>query len=64
MSFNASRFIEHINRMRDENLLKENTRIFATHISHEGNPCHSELVKYGKKQGYEIAFDGLVILMT
>lgn len=58
---NANQFIEHVQRMRKENLLKENARIFATHISHEGNPIHSELVEYGKKHGYEIAYDGLVI---
>lgn len=58
---NANQFVEHIQRMRDENLLKKNARIFATHISHEGNPAHSEMVEYGKKRGYEIAYDGLVI---
>ncbi len=58
---NANQFIAHIYKMRDENLLKKNARIFATHISHEGNPIHSEMVKYGKKHGYEIAYDGLVV---
>lgn len=58
---NANQFIKHVQRMRKENLLKKNARIFATHISHEGNPIHSELVEYGKKHGYEIAYDGLVI---
>ncbi len=58
---NANQFIEHIQRMRDENLLKKNVRIFATHISHEGNLIHSEMAKYGKKHRYEIAYDGLVI---
>jgi phosphoribosyl 1,2-cyclic phosphate phosphodiesterase len=58
---NANRFIETIERMKKENLLAENTRIFATHISHEGNPTHDELSKYAKEHGYEIAYDGLVI---
>ena len=58
---NANQFIEHIQRMRTQNLLKKNARIFATHISHEGNPIHSKMVEYGKKHGYEIAYDGLVI---
>ncbi len=58
---NANQFVEHIKRMKEEGLLKENARIFATHISHEGNPMHSELVEFGKKNGYEIAYDGLVI---
>ena len=58
---NANRFIEHIKRMREENLLAKSARILATHISHEGNPLHSELSEYAVKHGYEIAYDGLVI---
>lgn len=58
---NAHRFIEHIQRMMKEDLLAENARIFATHISHEGNPTHAELSKYAAQLGYEIAYDGLVI---
>lgn len=58
---NANQFIEHIQRIKEENLLTENARIFATHISHEGNPIHSELAEYGKKHGYEVAYDGLII---
>ncbi len=58
---NANQFIENILRMGNQNLLKKNARIFATHISHEGNPIHSKMVEYGKKHGYEIAYDGLVV---
>lgn len=58
---NANRFVEHIKRMRREDLLAKNARIIATHISHEGNPIHSELSKYAAQFGYEIAYDGLVI---
>lgn len=58
---NANRFIEHIQRMRDEHLLADTARIFATHISHEGNPPHAELSNYAANFGYEIAYDGLMI---
>ena len=58
---NANRFIETISRMRKENLLAENARILATHISHEGNPTHEELAKYAAQHGYEVAYDGLII---
>lgn len=58
---NANQFIEHVNKFKDGNLLANDARIFATHISHEGNPVHSDLVEYGRKFGYEIAYDGLVI---
>ena len=58
---NADQFTAHVQRMRDEKLLKKNARVFATHISHEGNPTHSKMVACGKKHGYEVAYDGLVI---
>jgi phosphoribosyl 1,2-cyclic phosphate phosphodiesterase len=58
---NANRFVEQIQRMKEEKLLAENARILATHISHEGNPPHSELANYAAQFGYEIAYDGLVI---
>lgn len=58
---NANRFIEHINRMKSDHLLADNARIFATHISHEGNPNHAALSIYAERLGYEIAYDGLVI---
>ena len=58
---NANRFVDQINRMKTENLLKENARILATHISHEGNPTHNELSKYAVGYDYEIAYDGLEI---
>lgn len=58
---NANRFIEQTKRMKTESLLTENARIFATHISHEGNPTHDELSKYAVENGYEIAYDGLAI---
>jgi phosphoribosyl 1,2-cyclic phosphate phosphodiesterase len=58
---NANRFIEHINRMKEEKLTKQNARFFATHLSHEGNPPHEELSEFGKQHGYEIAYDGLIL---
>jgi len=57
----AHQVIEHIQRMRDEGLLKRNARAFATHIAHEGNPPHPELVEFATQNGYEVAYDGLVL---
>jgi len=58
---NANQFVEHVNKFHEEGLLKKNARIFATHISHEGNPTHNGLVEYGRRFGYDIAYDGLII---
>ena len=60
----ATQFIEHVRRMRDEALLNDKARIFATHISHEGNPVHPELVQFASRNGYEVACDGLVVEMA
>jgi phosphoribosyl 1,2-cyclic phosphate phosphodiesterase len=45
--------------MRQDGLLSARGRVFATHIAHEGNPAHPDLVAYGQAHGYEIASDGL-----
>lgn len=58
---NAHQVIEHVARMRSEGLLTHNARAFATHIAHEGNPAHPELVEFAKQHGYEVAYDGLVL---
>jgi phosphoribosyl 1,2-cyclic phosphate phosphodiesterase len=55
----ASQVVEHAQRLRAEGLLQTNARIFATHIAHEGNPPHPELVAYASQRGYEVAYDGL-----
>ncbi len=57
----------HLNINAIENIIKElsnrkvidnNTKIFATHISHEGNPCHEELELITKEKGWLISYDG------
>lgn len=55
----AEQFIEHVARMRAEGLLTARARVFATHLSHEGNPPHPELSAFAASHGYEIAYDGL-----
>lgn len=57
----ARQVFEHVMRMRHEGILKTDGRAFATHIAHEGNPVHPELVEYATQNGYEIAYDGLVL---
>jgi phosphoribosyl 1,2-cyclic phosphate phosphodiesterase len=57
----ARQVSEHVARMRDEGLLAAGGRALATHIAHEGNPVHPELVEFAAGQGYEIAYDGLTV---
>ncbi|MCK4828953.1 MBL fold metallo-hydrolase [bacterium] len=60
----ALQLAEHVQRMRDEGYLSHRDRAFATHIAHEGNPPHSELVEFAKQHGYEVAYDGLVLTVS
>jgi phosphoribosyl 1,2-cyclic phosphate phosphodiesterase len=57
----AGQFIEHVARMREEGLLADAARAFATHIAHEGNPAHPDLAEFAAGHGYEIAYDGLTV---
>jgi phosphoribosyl 1,2-cyclic phosphodiesterase len=57
----AHQVIEQMERLRAEGLLKDDGRVFATHIAHEGNPAHPTLVAFAQAHGYEIGYDGLVI---
>jgi phosphoribosyl 1,2-cyclic phosphate phosphodiesterase len=57
----ARGLVEHIARMRAEGLLADGARAFATHISHPGNPVHSELAAYAAEHDYEVAYDGLSV---
>jgi hypothetical protein len=55
----AHQVIEHTHRLRAEGLLKEQGRVFASDIAHEGNPVHPELMAFASQHGYEMAYDGL-----
>ncbi len=57
----ARQVIEHAARLREEGLFTPQGRVIATHIAHEGNPPHPELVDYAAQNGYDIAYDGLVL---
>lgn len=57
----ASDVIDCVSRMRAEGILARDGRVFGTHIAHEGNPAHPELVAFARAHGYDIAYDGLVL---
>ncbi len=58
---NAKEVIEHFARFNQEGLLNPDARTFATHIAHDANPTHPELVSFASQYGYEIAYDGLCL---
>lgn len=58
---NEKLFIEQLNKMRKLDIIDDNTKIFGTHISHEGNRYHEFAEKRANKYGYHMAYDGLEI---
>ncbi len=57
----ASQVIETIRKLKKSKKLSDNTLIYATHISHEGNHTHKKMQSLAHIHGYDIAYDGLVI---
>lgn len=57
----ADQVIDIINKMYTHNIVDENSLIYATHISHEGNSTHDEMELMAKKNNYRIAYDGMNI---
>lgn len=58
---NTEQFLEQVARLRQENLLTTDARIYATHIAHHSNPIHEELATFAQQSGYLVAYDGLEI---
>jgi len=57
----AKGFIAIITEMKKRGIINQDSRVFASHISHEGTLPHDEFVVFAKQYGYEVAFDGLVL---
>ena len=60
---NADEAAEEISRLRREGILKPEGHAYATHLSHEGMPPHEELTAFAREHGYEIAWDGLCMIL-
>ena len=58
---NIKGFDEYINTLKQNRLLNKNCLVYATHLTHDGNPLHEELEQILNKYGYMPAYDGLEI---
>lgn len=56
---NIKGFDEFVKELSDKNILSENCKIYATHMTHDGNPLHDELEQILNKYGYSVAYDGM-----
>ncbi|HOO68168.1 MAG TPA: MBL fold metallo-hydrolase [Bacilli bacterium] len=50
-----------VSKMHKESIIDNNSLVYATHISHEGNDIYDEMEKLAIKNNYHIAYDGLKI---
>lgn len=57
---NKKQFIEEIEKLKHIKAISNKTKIYATHISHEGCPYHEEMEKQTNGL-YKVAYDGLEI---
>ena len=49
--------------MKDQNIIDNKSQVFATHISHEGNDIHNIIEEKARLHGYNIAYDGMEMLV-
>lgn len=54
---------DYIKTMKRKGIIDEESFVYATHISHEGNATHEEMEKEAKADGYRIAYDGMELLL-
>ena len=56
---NINGFNEYITKLKQNDLLTKDCLVYATHITHDGNPVHEELEELLSVYGYSPAYDGL-----
>lgn len=56
---NIKAFDSYVKTLKQNNILNNSCLIYATHITHDGNPPHEELKKILNKYNYSPAYDGL-----
>lgn len=57
----SGQVIDIIHKMKEKHIINNDTEIYTTHISHEGNATHEIMEKQAIRNGYHIAYDGLEI---
>lgn len=56
---NLKGFDEYIKKLKKAEVLSENCLVYATHITHDGNPPYEKLQKILEEYGYNSAYDGM-----
>jgi phosphoribosyl 1,2-cyclic phosphate phosphodiesterase len=54
-------FLEQVQWLRANHMIRPGGRVIAHHLSHSGNPNHEQLEAFFRPHGVEVAYDGMVI---
>lgn len=54
-------FLEEINRLKEQNIIDNNTKIIANHFSHNGKASYEKMQEVAKKDNIIVSYDGLEI---
>ena len=54
-------FIEHVEKMRAQSMLRPGGRVIANHLSHSWNPTHVKVEVVITPHGVEVAYNGMVV---
>ena len=60
---NEEKFIKQIEKLKEIGCISENTKIYGTHISHDGMEYHEIVEERAISNGYHIAYDGMEIIL-
>ena len=60
---NAPLVADTLRALRKSSTINTRTRVWASHISHEGVPKYDTFAVLAREQGYEVAYDGLDVLI-
>ena len=55
----AEMISNYVKRMKEKNIIDDNSLIYGTHFSHEGNDIHDRMEELAVENGYHIAYDGM-----
>jgi phosphoribosyl 1,2-cyclic phosphate phosphodiesterase len=58
---NLEQVVSLCEKLREFNIINNDTKIYLTHVSHSGRCTHDELMQIARENGINVAYDGLEI---
>lgn len=57
----AGMIADYVRKMNEDNIIDDNSLVYGTHFSHEGNNIHDKMEELAVQNSYHIAYDGMKI---